>query len=193
MEETWELAVVSEPSFSDWSGRHTRLRFQTVLASLMFFLVLIYGVGAVSVPGFLKLQVVPSKEKVAISLLCFAIYSLISFFFQHRLENRSLPITSKNSRELPKKLADAYNWVGDEENDFEGLCELIAPSSRSLGNVRGAQVIGGGNNTHDFYTLLSNFKGMRKDLASENYLSDELIRMIPELSLIHISEPTRPY
>ena len=127
MEEAWELAVVSAmPAFTDWSGRHTRLRYQSVLTSMLFLIILIYGVEEVSIPGFFKLERIPDLNIIALGLLVFAIYSITSFIFQHKIEKRSLSLSSKSVKNLPRMIAEKYEWDPDGDNPFRTIREAIS-------------------------------------------------------------------
>lgn len=91
LEEAWELAAVSGQAFTDWSSRHTRLRYQSVLFSLFVFMAAIYGIKELNLPTIIKFEKPPSKIIIHIGLLAFASYSIVSFVLQHSIESRSQP------------------------------------------------------------------------------------------------------
>ena len=86
MEEAWELAVVSAVSVRDYSARHTRLRYQSVLSALLYALVATLEVKELQIPGFFKFCDTPPDWLLHLSAMSFAFYSMVSFFLQDRLE-----------------------------------------------------------------------------------------------------------
>ena len=91
MEKAWEFAVVNGQAFTDWSSRHTRLRYQSVLFSLFVFMAAVYGIKELNLPTIIKFEKSPSKIIIHIGLLAFASYSIVSFKLQHSMESRNQP------------------------------------------------------------------------------------------------------
>lgn len=179
MEEAWEPAVVSGlPTFTDWSGRHTRLRYQCVLSALTFFMVAKYGVKSVGIPGFVILDNTPSENWVLIGLLVFCAYSCLSFRYQHKLENRVLSTTSTTLSNIPAKIVDKYEWKHSEENAFEVIQTAIARAASSKGTVSGGEAITG-IDTEAYSFSVQNIKQYRSSLKQSAYLADELEKIFP--------------
>lgn len=63
----------------DWEGRHTRLRYQMVLTSLLAYLTGSYAVDKVKVLGIIEFKESPSSELVYFSCLLFSIAFILSF------------------------------------------------------------------------------------------------------------------
>jgi len=82
---------VSEAISLDWSSRHTRLRYQTVLAALAFAASARYGVKEIKLPFFVTFERTPEDSLVLIGFFLFFLFSLGSFVSQHLVENRVSP------------------------------------------------------------------------------------------------------
>ena len=117
MEEAWEPAVVSKAAFTDWSGRHTRLRYQSVLFAFLSLLSVMLGVSTIKIPGVLTFEKTIPEYLLVLGVFSFAIFSLISFRYQHAIETKGNPDLVKELNRYLLRLkhsltGDDYNVVG---------------------------------------------------------------------------------
>lgn len=88
----------------DWSARHTRLRYQTVLMSILLFMAVKYGVKDITLPFFISIEEKPSTCLVLIGISAFYVFSAGSFLSQHLFERRMNPDISENVSLIIKRL-----------------------------------------------------------------------------------------
>lgn len=138
----------------DWSARHTRLRYQSVLSALAFISVSTLGVGKIELIGFFEFIETPNQSLMRAGCLAFAVFSLLSFAAQDSLENSlgsndiytakdkldafSKPFRSGNPLSImSKEIDDIADWWRDKEEWEEGSEKRNAIKSirSSLGNL----------------------------------------------------------
>jgi len=95
VEEAWELAALDMASSKsiDWSARHTRLRYQAVISSLAVLAVSVLGLSELKLPFLFEVANQPDYTVAWISLFLFAVFSIVSFYSQSKLEK----LTSNSS------------------------------------------------------------------------------------------------
>ena len=108
MEEAWELTALGRAMQTDWSSRHTRLRYQAVISSLLGLMGVMYGIDKVKIPGAVEFESNPEDWIVKIGLLAFALFSTVSFYIQHRIESQKFPISAGNLIEEITSFEDTY-------------------------------------------------------------------------------------
>jgi len=83
VEEAWELAAVSEKmALGDrynWTAKHTRLKFQMVVSSLVFYLCKEYQLTELNFLGAFKFKEIQSQTQIVFGVFLFAIFSLLCF------------------------------------------------------------------------------------------------------------------
>jgi len=191
VEETWELAVVSNGVFTDWSGRHTRLRYQVVLISTVFFLGSILGVSNLSNLSLVKFQKSIPNDIVLLGCGLFAIFSLISFRYQHVFEARSQPNFSKD---LSRTLTEFRDGILDVDygaaQKIDQAKSLLDEATVNEEKVIGTQLISSAYDSfRNFYLLLPDITGLiaaKEDISNlspgELSLGGKFIRNLSFLS-----------
>ncbi|WP_409432004.1 hypothetical protein ACJ3XI_07215 [Litorimonas sp. RW-G-Af-16] len=98
MEKAWEFAAVrgvpdeksnqngTDPFVFSWSSKHTRLSFQTFLASLSAVAVAKYEVKSLTFFGMIEFKQAPSGDILFVALCSFSIFSLVSFLIRSKYE-----------------------------------------------------------------------------------------------------------
>lgn len=179
MEEAWEFAVVSEPSFTDWSARHTRLRYQTVLIAFLFLLVCQYEVESMSVPGFLKFDDVPNKLSIGVGLLGFCLYSALGFSLQHRIERRTLSVDSNDLKSAASRLLGVYN--SDDSHFLPSLTKLsnVMGGHGEKLDVDGIRFFIEPEEMQEFLAVIQEMRKDHEYAVSTDYLDSELMKIFP--------------
>ncbi len=80
----------------NWSSGHTRLRYQSVLSALIFASIVDMGVKKAGIPGFFVFKESPDETILRIGTLLFALFSMVSFWMQDRLEYNTRHDTIKS-------------------------------------------------------------------------------------------------
>ena len=162
------------------SSRHTRLRYQTVLASLLFYLASKYGVEEFKIPGFFEFEKQPSNEFLAFGVLLFTVFSAVSFAVQHYDENRFYPDDFDEFRNSLSKLK-LYLEKGPQSITSR-LSRFVSLGQRILSNTSdysgpievGEEV---GNELEDIRLAILPAQAFFADLK---YRSDNYSRFIPD-------------
>ena len=128
----------------NWSARHTRLRYQAVLLSLGFMLVVTLGIDKVKIPGFFEFSEPPSADLVEIGALIFALFSVASFIVQDNLERHLSPNVLKRLKVgisyIQKKLTGNEELIASTKLTYERFLSLfddIRPASNDENPWRG--------------------------------------------------------
>ena len=114
---------MSERNFTDWSGRHTRLRYQTVLSATIFYTAIILGIKSLKLPGVIEFEKQFDDPQIKLGLFIFAIFSLISFIFQHRLEKRGEPNYCSDLQRILRSLKEK---LSDDEANFKNSLSKVS-------------------------------------------------------------------
>lgn len=175
MEEAWELAALGFDMQTDWSSRHTRLRYQAVLSSLVGLMSVLYGIKTVTIPSVVEFQSSPENWMVQAGLLAFAFFSTISFFVQHRIESQKFPISAGNLLEELRAFEDAYIGLNAAYGKF-GQQAKSAYSNLSNSDIsdkgykwlhgeEGEVLRGLGSLVHLIQQGVSDFQGLESELT----------------------------
>jgi len=139
---------VSEIPEFDWSARHTRLRYQTVLTSLAFLMVVVLGVESIQIPGFISFEEKPDVNLIRFSALLFGLFSLISFVTQDALERHLRPLYVSRSSAAIKQVrkeviqnSNLQNRLSELYTSFESLFDGFEPVQNKQQPWKGEQEI----------------------------------------------------
>jgi len=89
---------------NDWSGQHTRLKFQMFGSSVVFYLLAKYQVDEMNLLGIFKFSKTPDNSKLSLVVLLFGIFSLVSFVLRSMNESSHWPSKHKDARLIAKSL-----------------------------------------------------------------------------------------
>ena len=87
MEETWELAALSDVDKAEWSSRHVRLRYQSALSAVMFWMFCSFEMTQFSIFGAVKFSEFPDQKYIIFVSGLFSIFSFLSLIGRTYYEN----------------------------------------------------------------------------------------------------------
>jgi len=105
----------------DWSGKHTRLRYQMVISCIGILLVSTHEIKSFKFPGFFEFNGIPNYSFIWLSFFSFAVFSTIAFWLQTKFEQAALNIpTARIVTELEHMLGQPLDVIYESVPELDG-------------------------------------------------------------------------
>lgn len=120
--------------YSDLSGRHTRLRYQSVTFALLTFLAGFFGIADLNFPVIFSLEKVPNDIWIFFGVFFLALYSLIGFIFQNNVEEAAEPNFIRDFIDITRQLQSSL-YSGRKPSPFNDENECLYNTMNKCGKI----------------------------------------------------------